>query len=186
MADRTGHWETVYRQKAERELSWHKDDPAVSLDLAGAAGLTPDTSVIDIGGGTSRLAAACLARGLRDVTMLDLSQAALDAARARLGPDGDRVTWIAADVTRWTPRGASTSGTTGRPSTFSSSPPTVPPTSTGWAATSPPEAMSSSPPSRPTDRSGAAVCPSSATAPKRWRGNWAWASHRSRTACTTT
>jgi trans-aconitate methyltransferase len=35
--------------------------------------------------------------------VLDLSQAALDAARARLGPDGDHVTWIAADVTRWTP-----------------------------------------------------------------------------------
>lgn len=59
--------------------------------------------MIDIGGGTSRLAAALLARGLRDVTVLDLSQAALDAARARLGTGGDGVTWIAADVTRWTP-----------------------------------------------------------------------------------
>lgn len=103
MADRSDHWESVYRQKAERELSWHQDDPSVSLDLADVARLTADTSVIDIGGGTSRLAAALLGRGLRDVTVLDLSQAALDAARARLGPEGHRVTWIAADVTRWTP-----------------------------------------------------------------------------------
>lgn len=103
MTERSDHWETVYREKSDGDLSWHQDDPAVSLDLAAVAGLTADTSVIDIGGGTSRLAEALLARGVRDVTVLALSQAALDAARARLGTDGDRVTWITGDVTRWTP-----------------------------------------------------------------------------------
>ena len=103
MPDRAAHWEGVYGARADDRLSWHEDDPSVSLDLARAAGLTADTSVIDIGGGTSRLAAALRARGLRDVTVLDLSQAALERSRACLGAEGDGIAWIVADVTRWTP-----------------------------------------------------------------------------------
>ena len=102
-ADRKTHWDIVYGEKSEAQLSWHQDDPAVSLDLIGLAGVTAESSVIDIGGGTSRLAGALLEKGLRDVTVLDLSQVALDAARDRLGPAGDSVTWIAADITQWTP-----------------------------------------------------------------------------------
>ncbi|UWR09541.1 trans-aconitate 2-methyltransferase [Ruegeria sp. B32] len=102
-ADRKTHWDTVYGAKSEDQLSWHQDDPKVSLDLIGLAGVTAKSSVIDIGGGTSRLAGALLEKGLRDVTVLDLSPVALQAAHDRLGPAGDAVTWIAADITQWTP-----------------------------------------------------------------------------------
>ncbi|SHF21198.1 Methyltransferase domain-containing protein [Ruegeria intermedia] len=102
-ADRKTHWDTVYGAKSEDQLSWHQDDPEVSLDLIGLAGVTAKSSVIDIGGGTSRLAGALLEKGLRDVTVLDLSPVSLQAARDRLGPAGDAVTWIATDITQWTP-----------------------------------------------------------------------------------
>jgi SAM-dependent methyltransferase len=58
---------------------------------------------VDIGGGASRLVDALLAVGHQDVTVLDLSTAALAAARERLGRDADEVKWIVADVTAWRP-----------------------------------------------------------------------------------
>lgn len=101
--DRKAHWDNVYGEKSEAQLSWHQDDPGVSLELIAMTGLTSVSSVIDIGGGTSRLASALLAMGLNDVTVLDLSQVALDAARDRLGQAGETVTWISADITSWVP-----------------------------------------------------------------------------------
>ncbi|PHP68779.1 SAM-dependent methyltransferase [Zhengella mangrovi] len=101
--DRKTHWDGVYGGKSEAQLSWHQNDPAVSLELIELASVTASSSVIDIGGGTSRLAGTLLGTGLHDVTVLDLSQVALDAARDRLGKGGETVTWICADITCWTP-----------------------------------------------------------------------------------
>ncbi|SNR60468.1 class I SAM-dependent methyltransferase [Puniceibacterium sediminis] len=101
--DRKTHWDTVYDQKSEAQLSWHQAEAKLSLELIAMAGVTAASSVIDIGGGTSRLAAALLSMGLRDVTVLDLSQVALNTARDQLGQPGQSVTWIPADITSWTP-----------------------------------------------------------------------------------
>ena len=101
--NRKSHWQTVYTTKAENEVSWYQQDPAPSLELIGLARPTPDTAIVDIGGGASRLIDRLLARGFRRVTVLDISQAALDAAKARLGEAASEVEWVAADVTRWSP-----------------------------------------------------------------------------------
>lgn len=104
MADeRVSHWERVYREKDDTQLSWHQDDPSISLELCDIAGVHSGSSAIDIGGGTSRLAARLIERGLSDVSVLDVSEAALDRSRRDLGPVGDQIKWIAADVTTWTP-----------------------------------------------------------------------------------
>lgn len=100
---RKAHWDTVYDQKSEMQLSWHQEEAQLSLELAKLAGISPTSSAIDIGGGTSRFAGTLLDLGLRDVTVLDLSQVALDAARQRLGQAGDAVSWITADITAWSP-----------------------------------------------------------------------------------
>ena len=102
-ANRKSHWETVYATKAENEVSWYQQDPAPSLELIGLARPTPDTAIVDIGGGASRLIDSLVARGFRRVTVLDISQAALDAAKARLGEAARKVEWVAADVTGWSP-----------------------------------------------------------------------------------
>jgi len=101
--NRKSHWETVYKTKAENEVSWYQEDPAPSLELIGLARPTPDTAIVDIGGGASHLIDSLVARGFRRVTVLDISQAALDAAKARLGDAASEVEWVAADVTRWSP-----------------------------------------------------------------------------------
>ncbi|MBV9565912.1 MAG: class I SAM-dependent methyltransferase [Bradyrhizobium sp.] len=103
MSDRTSHWETVYSTKAENEVSWFQSDPATSLRMISNAKATVDSSIIDIGGGASRLIDALLARGFHALTVLDISAAALETAKKRLRPAGAAVEWIAADVTRWMP-----------------------------------------------------------------------------------
>jgi len=101
--DTKAHWERVYSTKHSDEVSWYQEDPAPSLELIGLARPTPDTTIVDIGGGASRLIDRLLARGFRRVTVLDISQAALDAAKARLGEAASEVEWVVADVTRWSP-----------------------------------------------------------------------------------
>ncbi len=101
-ADRQAHWQSVYTAKSEREVSWFQDQAQPSLTLIEEAG-PPSSAVIDIGGGASRLADGLLSRGFQDLTVLDLSPAALEAAKARIGAGAERIRWIAADVTTWEP-----------------------------------------------------------------------------------
>jgi SAM-dependent methyltransferase len=97
------HWDNVYSTKRESEVSWFEESPAASLDLVAAAGATPASPIIDIGGGASRLVDALVEKGFRSVTVLDVSDAALIVARTRLGSRAGRARWIAADVTTWDP-----------------------------------------------------------------------------------
>jgi SAM-dependent methyltransferase len=102
-ADRQAHWENAYAIKGERELSWFEERPSVSLDLICSTGANIGASIIDIGGGASRLVDALVDRGFEAVTVLDLSKKALASAEARLGARGAKVRWIVADVTTWEP-----------------------------------------------------------------------------------
>jgi len=102
-ASRQAHWENVYITKGEKEVSWFQENPAPSLELIALTGLSEDAAIIDIGGGASRLVDDLLARKFRRLTVLDLSGAALAAARERLGDRGTDVQWLIADVTRWEP-----------------------------------------------------------------------------------
>ena len=101
--DRRAHWDNVYENKVEKAVSWFEESPTISLDLIRATGVKPGASIIDIGGGASRLVDALLADGFEAVTVLDLSEKALDLAKARLSARGAKVRWIAADVTKWEP-----------------------------------------------------------------------------------
>ena len=100
---RKAHWETVYDTRAENEVSWFQDDPAPSLDLIARASVLPESGIVDIGAGASRLADTLLARGFRRLTVLDISQIGLDVAALRLGRRAHEVRWIVADVTEWEP-----------------------------------------------------------------------------------
>lgn len=75
----------------------------MSLRALDAAGVSPGSSLIDVGGGASRLVDALLDRGFDDLTVLDVSQTALTEARRRVG-DRQQVTWLATDLLAWEPR----------------------------------------------------------------------------------
>ena len=101
--NRQDHWNAIYRLKGERDVSWFEAAPTVSIEMIQASGIVPETSVLDIGGGESRLVDALLALGLRRLAVLDVSAEALEHTRNRLGPAGKSITWIEADVTGdWT------------------------------------------------------------------------------------
>ena len=101
--NRQNHWEKVYATKGENEVSWFQETPALSLELIRLVGAIQNSGIVDIGGGASRLADGLVSQGFEDVTVLDLSAAALASARSRIGDNANRVTWIAADVTTWEP-----------------------------------------------------------------------------------
>lgn len=100
--DRRSHWNSVYTTKNEDEVSWFEQNPDLSVELLREAGLATDMAVIDIGGGASRLVDALVGLNLADITVLDLSEAALQTARSRLKNAGG-INWIASDVTAWVP-----------------------------------------------------------------------------------
>lgn len=103
VSDKQKHWETVYTSKNETEVSWYEDCPELSLALLRKAGLQSNHAVIDVGGGASRLVDYLVSQGQAHVTVLDLSAAALDIAKARLGNHADHAHWVEADVTAWSP-----------------------------------------------------------------------------------
>ncbi|HET7845213.1 MAG TPA: class I SAM-dependent methyltransferase [Xanthomonadales bacterium] len=96
--DTQAHWENVYRTRGEQQVSWYRPRLDTSLELIDELALGADDAVIDVGSGRSTLVDEWLARGLRDVTALDLSGAALAESRARLGARGEGVRWVAGDV----------------------------------------------------------------------------------------
>ena len=93
------HWEQVYAAKAADAVSWYQARADCSLRMIRASGLPASASLIEVGGGASTLVDDLLATGYQDITVLDLSAAALAAARARLGARADAVRWLRADIT---------------------------------------------------------------------------------------
>jgi len=98
--DLDAHWERVYETKRIDEMSWFRPHLDTSLELIERTGRPVETSVLDVGGGASTLADDLLERGYRDVSVIDVADAALAAARERLGARGAFVTWIQGDVRR--------------------------------------------------------------------------------------
>jgi SAM-dependent methyltransferase len=97
--DRHQHWNSIYQTTPVTDVSWFESEPHVSLELIKAVAPT-GCSVIDIGGGASRLVDSLLAAGYDSLTVLDISATALERAKARLGSDADRVTWLVANITK--------------------------------------------------------------------------------------
>lgn len=102
MTDRAAHWDGTYTERGAEDVSWFQAEARPSLDLVEVTAVGPDEPVLDVGGGASPLAAGLVARGHRDVTVLDISAAAVDLARHRVPPDAG-VSFVVADVLRWTP-----------------------------------------------------------------------------------
>ena len=93
------HWEKVYGSKASDAVSWYQPHAARSLRLIQSAEVGKDGVVLDVGGGASTLVDDLLDSGFTQLTVLDLSAAALRAAHSRLGHRAGSVSWLAADIT---------------------------------------------------------------------------------------
>lgn len=96
--DVSGHWQSVYSQKAPEEVSWFQEIPSRSAALIQQVAPARAARILDVGGGASTLAETLLALGYTALTVLDLAPAALAHAQARLGGAAKAVTWLADDI----------------------------------------------------------------------------------------
>jgi ubiquinone/menaquinone biosynthesis C-methylase UbiE len=85
------HWENIYETKDPNNVSWFQPHLQNSLDLIDSAQLDANAQIIDIGGGASTLVDDLLERSFKNVTVLDISQNALDKSKTRLGNKADFV-----------------------------------------------------------------------------------------------
>lgn len=93
------HWEKIYREKAPDAVSWYRPHLETSLALIEKVAPSRDASIIDVGGGESTLVDDLLAHDYQNISVLDVSQTAIDVTKQRLGPAAERVHWLTADVT---------------------------------------------------------------------------------------
>lgn len=97
------HWDRVYETKLLSEVSWTQKKPEISLRLIANCNLPKTTKIIDIGGGDSTLVDCLLELGYTDVTVLDISEKAIEKAKIRLGQLAIKVKWIVSDITEFQP-----------------------------------------------------------------------------------
>jgi len=98
--DPSRHWEGIYSTRAPEDVGWFEPDPVTSRRLIAKAVEDGAQSVIDIGGGASRLVDHLLDLRFERLAVLDLSEAGLNLTKDRLGAKAEQVEWIVGDVTR--------------------------------------------------------------------------------------
>ena len=97
------HWEKVYSTKEPHEVSWTQELPKTSIEFFHSLNLKKDASIIDIGGGDSKLVDTLLMEGYTNITVLDISEKALEKAKKRLGENAKKVKWIVSDILEFKP-----------------------------------------------------------------------------------
>lgn len=92
------YWDTIYQEKSTIELGWYQEVPNISLDLIKSTGIKKDAKIIDVGGGDTFLVDHLLELGYVNITVLDISESAIESAKSRLGLKGSGVNWVCSDI----------------------------------------------------------------------------------------
>ena len=101
--DKKKHWENIYQTKELNEVSWYQPKPATSLNFFEELTIPKNAKIIDIGGGDSFLVDHLIDLGYSEITVLDISDAAIQKAKNRLGNKAEKVTWIVSDIIEFQP-----------------------------------------------------------------------------------
>lgn len=101
--ERKAHWESIYKDKNQNEVSWYQQVPSTSLSYIDIFKLPLTARIIDIGGGDSFLVDHLIKFGYQDITVLDISAEALSRAKYRLGDKAKKIKWINSDILDFTP-----------------------------------------------------------------------------------
>jgi 2-polyprenyl-3-methyl-5-hydroxy-6-metoxy-1,4-benzoquinol methylase len=92
------HWENIYQNSQPKQVSWYEPIPETSLSIIKRFKLPKDAAIIDIGGGDSLLVDYLLLMGYNNITVLDISEKAIQKAKTRLGEKSKLVNWLVYDV----------------------------------------------------------------------------------------
>lgn len=96
--NRKEHWERVFTAKEGNEVSWYQQTPQQSLYFIQQLTIPRTAAIIDIGAGDSFFVDHLLEMGYNNITVLDISAAAIGKAKQRLGKKAAMVNWIVSDI----------------------------------------------------------------------------------------
>lgn len=99
--NRKNHWENIYQTKSLNEVSWYQPKPETSLNFVEKLNMPKAAKIIDVGGGESFFVDHLLELGYENITVLDISEAAIERAKARLGKKATLINWVVKDVTHF-------------------------------------------------------------------------------------
>ena len=91
------HWEKIYDEKNEDEVSWFQKETNESLKMIQNAGIE-NPKIIDVGSGRSKLLKHLIEIGYNHLTYLDISESALGKSKKFLGEQSNKVRWISEDI----------------------------------------------------------------------------------------
>lgn len=100
MSTRKAHWEDIYHNRDHQQVGWYQETPQISLTLLEQIGAKPSDALIDVGCGASLLVDHLIQQGYRNISLLDLSQKALDSVKTRLGEQGNIPHYFHSDITQ--------------------------------------------------------------------------------------
>ncbi|MEG0982952.1 class I SAM-dependent methyltransferase, partial [Algoriella sp.] len=101
--NRKNHWENIYDTKPLETVSWYQPNPEISIDFIQQFNLSKTAKIIDIGGGDSFFVDHLLDLGFENISVLDISQSAIDRAKERLGIKAEKVNWLVVDIVNFQP-----------------------------------------------------------------------------------
>ena len=97
------HWEKIYKEKSPQEVSWTQEIPSTSITFFNEFNLNKTSPIIDVGGGESKFVDYLIDKGYQDVSVLDISENAINRAQDRLGEKAKNVNWIISDINDFKP-----------------------------------------------------------------------------------
>ncbi len=101
--DKKAHWENIYQTRKLTDVSWFQEKPQTSIDLIEKHAKSKNDRIIDIGGGDSFLVEYLLDLGYRNITVLDISAAAIERAKVRMGERSSKVNWVVSNILDFKP-----------------------------------------------------------------------------------
>ena len=93
------HWEEIYATRTANSVGWYAPHLETSLKWIAELKLAAEDPIIDVGGGASTLVDDLMNSGHRNLTVLELSETAIQLTKERLGKPSASVTWLQGDVT---------------------------------------------------------------------------------------
>ena len=97
------HWEKIYKEKSPQEVSWTQEIPSTSITFFNEFNLNKTSPIIDVGGGESKFVDYLIDKGYEDVSVLDISENAINRTQDRLGEKAKNVNWIISDINDFIP-----------------------------------------------------------------------------------
>lgn len=98
-AERKVHWDKIYSTKELHEVSWYQPNPHTSLHFFDEFNIPFSAKIIDVGGGDSLLTDKLIDIGYQNVTLLDISDKAVERSKKRLGDKASKVNYVVSDIT---------------------------------------------------------------------------------------